>query len=97
MAEDELKEIKGLLEDIKSLMILTNQDKLEECKNNLLASGSNGEKIYNLCNGKNEIIDIAKKIGKTEKIVRARISELRHKGLIKSFYQDKKYVHQQIF
>jgi len=34
---------------------------------------------------------------KTEKIVRARISDLRHKGLIKSLHQDEKYIHQQIF
>ena len=95
--EELLNEIKNLLEDIKGLLILTNQENLEKRKRELLTSGSIEEKVYNLCNGKNEISDIAKKIGKTEKIVRARISDLRRKGLIKSFYQDEKYIHLQIF
>ena len=95
--EESLNEIKNLLEDIKGLLILTNQEILEKRKRELLTSGSVEEKVYNLCNSKNEISDIAKKIGKTEKIVRARISDLRRKGLIKSFYQDEKYIHLQIF
>lgn len=97
MSKNELNEIKGLLEDIKGLIILVSQEKLEKCKENLLTEGSIEEKVYNLCNGKNEIKDIGKKIAKTEKIAGARISDLRRKGLIKSFYQDGKYVHQQIF
>jgi len=97
MAEIILNEIKSLLEDIKGLLILTNQEKLEKRKMDLLTSGSIEEKVYNLCNGKNEIGDIAKKLEKTEKIVRARISDLRRKGLIKSLHQDEKYIHQQIF
>jgi len=97
MSEQVLNEIKSLLEDIKGLLILTNQEKLEKRKKSLLTSGSIEEKVYNLCNGKNEISNIAKKIGKADKIVRARISDLRRKGLIKSYYQDEKYVHLQIF
>ena len=97
MSEIILNEIKNLLEDIKGLLILTNQEQLEKRKRDLLGSGSIEEKVYNLCNSKNEIGDIAKKLGKTEKIVRARISDLRRKGLIKSLQQDEKYIHLQIF
>jgi len=97
MSEMILNEIKSLLEDIKGLLILTNQEKLEKRKTDLLTSGSIEEKVYNLCNGKNEIGDISKKLGKAEKIVRARISDLRRKGLIKSLHQDEKYIHLQIF
>ena len=92
-----MNEIKSLLEDIKGLLILTNQETLEKCKKDLLASGSIEENVYNLCNGKNEIADIAKKVGKDEKNVRAIISNIRRKGLIKSLQQDGKYVHLQIF
>jgi len=40
MSEDTFKEIKTLLEDIKALLLFSNQDKLEETKKKLLKAGS---------------------------------------------------------
>lgn len=41
-------------------------------------------KVLNLCNGKNTIEIIAQRTGKTKDNVRATLSNLRNKGLVKS-------------
>ena len=53
MSEDKLSNIQELLEDIKGLLFLSNQDKIEEAKSKLLKPGSIEESIYKLCDGEN--------------------------------------------
>lgn len=97
MSEEKPNEIIDLLEDIKQLLILTNQEKLDEVKKELLTPGSNGEKVYKLCDGKCDNDIISKKSGLGKPIVNARLSDLRNKGLIKTKKIDGKYFHFRIF
>ncbi len=96
LSEKNLVEIKDLLEDIKGLLILSNQEKLVDTKTKLLKSGSVEETIYKLCNGMT-ISDIAAKIKKTEPHVRAALSTLRQKGLIKTIESNGKTTYEQRF
>lgn len=84
MSEDTLKEIKTLLEDIKALLFLTNQDKLEEMKKELLKSDSIESQVYELCDGVNTTQGIATKIQKSSEYTGAVISKLRRKGLVRT-------------
>lgn len=95
--EDDFEELKGLLEDIKSILLISNYDQIEKSKKKLLKSGSLEDKIYKLCDGDKQISDISKKLGKPEKNVRARLSDLRQKGLIKTFQKNGKIYHRQAF
>lgn len=97
MSDAKLDEIKNLLEDIRSLLKITNQDKIEEAKKKLIRSGSIEEKIFKLCDGTNTTSDIAKKIQKTNDYTRASISSLREKGLLRTIEKNNKQVHVQRF
>jgi len=97
MSEDTSKEIKTLLEDIKALLVLTNQDKLEDMKRKLLKSCSIESQVYDLCDGANTSQDIANKIQKSLEYTRAVISTLRRKGLVRTIERDDKNVHEQRF
>lgn len=97
MTNEKLDDIKHLLEDIKELLILTNQEKIEDAKKKLVRPGSAEEKIYKLCDGTNTTADIAKKIQKTNDYTRAVVSSLRGKGLIKTVEKSGKQVHEQRF
>ena len=97
MSEEQPDEIRDLLKDIKQLLILTNKQQLDKVKKELLTSGSTGEKVYNLCDGKNDSIVIGKKLTKSNKIISARISELRDKGLIRTKNVNGKYIHFKTF
>jgi DNA-binding transcriptional ArsR family regulator len=91
-----LRSIQRTLEEIRSLFILTNRDKLEKGKETLLPKGSIKEKIYNLCDGNRTISDMTKEIGKDDNYVRSYLSILRRDGLIRSIERDGKLVHEQI-
>ena len=91
-----LRDIQKTLDEIKSLFILANRDKLEKEKKRLLPEGSIKEKICNLCDGTRTISDMAKEIGKDESYVRSYLSNLRIEGLIRSIEKDGKLVHEQI-
>lgn len=80
---DVLKEIQRSIEDLKGLFVLANQDKLEEVKNKLLKAGSVEEQIYELCDANNIVQDIAKQTKKPEYNIRAVVSTLRRKGIIR--------------
>ena len=97
MSEETFKEIKTLLEDIKSLLLFTNQDKLEDMKKKLLKAGSIESQVYELCDGVNTTQDIANKIQKSLEYTRAVISTLRLKGLVRTIEREGKKVHEQRF
>lgn len=97
MSEDTFKEIKTLLEDIKALLLLTNQDKLEEMKKKLLKSDSVESQVYELCDGANTSQDITNKIQKSPEYTGAVISKLRRKGLVRTIEREGKKVHEQRF
>jgi len=97
MSEDTFKEIKTLLEDIKALLLLTNQDKLEEMKKKLLKEGSIESQVYELCDGVNTTQDTVNKIQKSPEYAGAVISKLRRKGLVRTVERDGKKVHEQRF
>lgn len=97
MSEETFKEIKTLLEDIKSLLLLTNQDKLEDMKKKLLKTGSIESQVYELCDGVNTTQDIANKIQKSLEYTGAVISTLRRKGLARTIEREGKKVHEQRF
>jgi DNA-binding MarR family transcriptional regulator len=97
MTEQSLNEIKNLLEDIKGLLIVINQDKLDEMKKRLLKPGSVESQIYELCDGANTNQDIANRIQKSQDNIAAVISSLRRKGMVKTILRDGKKISERIF
>lgn len=97
MTEDKLELIQHLLEDIKGLYILMNQEKLDEIKKRLLKPGSIESQVYELCDGTNSIKEIATKVQRSPENVGAVISSLRRKGLIRTFERDGKKISEQLY
>jgi DNA-binding transcriptional ArsR family regulator len=101
MPEDDqtqlLKKMQHTLDDIKSILVLSNQDKLIEAKKQLLKEGSVKQKIYELCDGSRTLQDIATAIQKSTDYVSSYLTILRREGLIRSVERDGKQVHEQIF
>lgn len=97
MTEDKLDDIKTLLEDIKGLLLVTNQDKLDEMKKGLLKPGSIENQVYELCDGTNTTQDIATKIQRSSEYTGAVISKLRRKGLVRTVEREGKKIHEQRF
>lgn len=97
MSEDKLSNIQELLEDIKGLLFLSNQEKIEEAKSKLLKPGSVEESIYKLCDGTNTTLDIMTNIQKDQKYTNTMLGILRRKGLIKTVEKSNKKVHEQRF
>jgi RNA polymerase-binding transcription factor DksA len=88
--------IRITLEDIKAILTLTNQDKLEEMKRKLLKPGSRENQVYDLCDG-TMTQDIANKTQKSSDYTNSVISTLRRKGLIRTIERDGKKIHEQRF
>lgn len=97
MSEEKLNEIKALLEDIKGILQLTNQDKIEESKKKIMRPGSMEEIVYKLCDGVNTTVDIMASIQKDQKYTNTVLGTLRQKGLIKTVEKGDKKVHEQRF
>lgn len=97
MSDDKLDDIKSVLEDIKSLLLIANQDKLEEIKRALLKPGSVESQVYELCDGENSIQDISTKIQKTTDYTSAVISNLRKKKLVRTLERTDRKVIVQTF
>lgn len=97
MNDEKSNDVKSLLEDIKGILLLVNQDKIDEAKKRLVRSGTIEEIIYKMCDGNNTTPDIANKIQKDNQYAGAVISSLRQKGLIKTIEKDGKKVHEQRF
>lgn len=95
--KDLLRKIQKSLEEIKAILTLANQDKLEEMKKKLLKEGSMESQVYELCDGENTTQDIANRIQKSLGYARAVLSSLRRKGLVKTVERDGKKVHEQRF
>ena len=97
MSKEQLSDIQELLKEIKELLLLFNQDKIEEAKIKLLKSGSAEERIYKLCDGTNTTSDIMTSIQKDQKYTNTMLGILRHKGLIKTVKKLDKKIHEQRF
>lgn len=93
MSDEKLSNIQDLLEDIKGLLLLAHQDKIEEMKKNAIRSGSIEETVYNVCQDEITNEEIATQIKKDTPYVRAVVSSLRQKGLIKTVEKNGKRVH----
>lgn len=97
MSDEKLNDIKNLLEDIKSIMVLTNQNQIEDAKKKLLKPGSIEETVYKLCDGVNTTAEISTSIQKDNKYTLTVLGTLRQKGLIKTIEKGDKKVHEQRF
>lgn len=97
MSSDKLDKIEATLDGIYSLLLLLNQEKLAELKNNLLKSGSVKEQIYNMCDETKTIEEMAQALDKKGGYVRSYLSRLRREGLIRNIVKDEKQVYQQVF
>ena len=96
MSEEKLTAIQDLLEDIKAILLLSNNEKIQEAKKQLLKEGSEQKKIYDLCAEKTTQ-EIANAINKSTDYVNSNLSQLRRKGLIKTIEKDGKKLHEQRF
>ncbi len=96
MSEEKLSNIQDLLEDIKAILLLSNNEKIQQAKQQLLKEGSEQKKIYDLCDGETTQ-EIATALQKSPEYVNSNISLLRRKGLIKTVEKDSKKVHEQRF
>jgi hypothetical protein len=92
-----LAEIKDSIDDIKALLLLVNQDKLEEMKKHLLKSGSIESRVYGFCDGNVTTQDLAVAIQKAPDYAAAVVSTLRRKGLVRTVDKEGKKVHEQRF
>jgi len=92
-----LNSIRRALEEIKAILIITNQDKLEETKKQLLKEGSIKQQIYNLCDGIKTTKDIASAIQKDPGYVASYLTILRREGFIRSVEKEGTQVHEQNF
>ncbi len=96
MSDEKLSAIQDLLEDIRAMLMLSNNDKIQDAKKQLLKEGSEQKKIYDLCDDKTTQ-DIATTLQKSLEYVNSNLSLLRRKGLIKTVEKDGKKVHEQRF
>ena len=97
MSSDMLEKIHNTLEEIRSLILLSNQDKLRKIKETLVKPGTVKEKIYNMCDETKSIEDMAQSLGKSRSYIRSYLSILRREGLVRNVVKDGKQVYQQIF
>lgn len=96
MSDKILQNIQDTLDDIKAILLLTGNSKLQETKKELLKEGSEQQKIYDLCDGKTSQ-EIATTLQKSVEYVNSNLTLLRRKGIIKTIEKDGKKVHEQRF
>lgn len=94
--EKMLQDIKNSLDEIKSLIKLMHQDKLQELKKKLLKEGTIKLQIYELCDGTRTLKDIAEKVQKSPDYVSSYLTILKREGLIKTVERDGKQFYEQI-
>jgi len=97
LSSDTLERIQDTLEEIRSLMVLINQDRLKQIKDALLKPGTIKETIYNMCDETKTVDEMAQLIGKGRGYVHSYLSILRREGLIRNIVKDGRQVYQQIF
>lgn len=95
--EDFKKQLIEKLDEIRSILILSNKENLKKAKEDLLPTGSIKKKIFELCDGTKTASEIATEIEKESGYVNSYLSILRREGLISSFEKDGNLVHEQIF
>lgn len=96
MSDKILQNIQDTLDDIKAILLLTNNSKLQESKKELLKERSEQQRICELCDGKTTQ-EIATSLQKSVEYVNSNLTLLRRKGLIKTVERDEKKVHEQRF
>jgi nucleoside-diphosphate-sugar epimerase len=92
-----LRGMQRTLDEIKAILILLNQDKLEVMKKQLLKEGSVKLQIYNLCDGTHTTKDIAEAIQKDLGYANSYLSILRREGFVRTVEKEGKLVHEQVF
>jgi len=101
MPEESEREIlysmRRTIEEIKAILVLTNQEKLQEVKKNLLKEGSIKLQIYEMCDGTKTTKDIATAIQKDVGYVSSYLTILRREGLVRTAEREGKQIHEQIF
>jgi len=95
--KDILLRIQKSLDEIRAILTVANQDKLNEIKKGLLKEGSIKMQVYNLCDGTKTTEEIAQALQKSNDYVNSYLSILRREGLIRSYEKGGKQVHEQIF
>ena len=78
-----LREISSKLDDVISLLRLGQKSTIEMAKNRLLAS-SLRSKVYNLCDGRHTVTEIAEELGKSQPLISRYLKELEDGDLIRS-------------
>ena len=78
-----LREISSKLDDVISLLKLGQKSTIEIAKNRLLASSLRA-RVYNLCDGRHTVTEIAEELGKSQPLTSRYLKELEDGGLIKS-------------
>jgi len=94
---DSLRRIEGLLQEIKAILVLSNQDRLAEGKKALLKDGTVKRQVYDLCDGTKTTEEITQVLNKSHEYVGSYLSILRKEGLIRSTDKAGKQVHEQVF
>lgn len=92
-----LDSVRRTLEEIKAILVLTNQDKIKETKKQLLKEGSIKQQIYNMCDGTRTTKDVATAIQKELGYINSYLSILRREGLVRTVEKEGKQVHEQVF
>lgn len=92
-----LDSMRRTLEEIKAILVLTNQEKLEETKKKLLKEGSVKQQIYNLCDGTRTTKEIADAIKNDSSYVSSYLTTLKREGFIRTIEKDGRQIHEQIF
>ena len=82
---ENLEDVKKLLEKIFAVIKLVNSEKIAEARSNLLKN-KNKKQIYDLCDGKHTVTDIVKALGTTQPTVSYHLSSLLEAGLVS--YED---------
>ena len=96
MSEEKPSVIQDLLEDIKAILILSTNDKIQEATKQLLKEDSKQKKIYDLFDD-NTTQNIANAIKKSPEYVNSNLSQLRRKRLIKTIERKRQKIHVQRF
>ena len=93
----DLEKLQKTLEEIRAILVLTNQEKLDQAKKLLLKEGSVKLQIYNLCDGTKNTQELAQAIQKSTDYVNSYLTILRREGLIRTVEKEGKQVHEQMF
>ena len=94
---NQLDKINSTLDEIKSLIILLNQESLQAKKLELLPEDSVKKQIYDLCDGTNTASDMASKLDKSNQYIGSYLSQLRREGIVRKIEKNGEIYHEQIF